>query len=149
MKTLTLASILLATALFAAPAMLSAQEASNAAPATPEDTAETPWLKVYFDSGSSRITVEQSATLDRAARTFREGDPFVMIVAGGADKVGDPVENLSLSLARATAVAKALTNRGIPIDRLQVLGRGNSEPQIATDVGVSELENRIVEISWR
>ena len=28
------------------------------------------------------------ATIDQAARTFRDGDPFVMIVAGGADTVG-------------------------------------------------------------
>ncbi len=38
------------------------------------------FLKVYFPTGSSRIDGAQSATLDQAARTFRDGDPFVMIV---------------------------------------------------------------------
>lgn len=128
---------------------LVAQEATqNTAPVAAE-TQDAPWLKVYFASGSATISADQAETLDRAVRTFREGDPFVMIVAGGADKVGDPSTNLSLSLQRATAVATALTNRGIPIERLQVLGRGNSELQVATPDGVAEEENRVVEISWR
>jgi outer membrane protein OmpA-like peptidoglycan-associated protein len=114
-----------------------------------EAAEETPWLKVYFASGSATISPDQAETLDRAVRTFRAGDPFVMIVAGGADKVGNPSQNLSLSIQRATAVATALTNRGIPIERLQVLGRGNSELQVATPDGIAEEENRVVEISWR
>lgn len=111
--------------------------------------AESPWLKIYFASGSSGIGSDQAATLDLAARTFREGDPFVMIVAGGADTVGEPGKNLDLSLRRATAVADALTARGIPVERLQVLGRGTSELKVKTGGDVAEPENRVVEISWR
>ena len=128
---------------------LTAQEASQTTTSVVEEAEEAPWLKVYFASGSATVSADQAATLDRAVRTFREGDPFVMIVAGGADKVGDPTANLGLSLQRATAVATALSNRGIPIERLQVLGRGNSELQVATPDGVSEEQNRVVEISWR
>lgn len=144
MTSLTLKSTLVALALSVSPVV--AQVADTAAT---EETAESPWLKVYFDSGSATISPDQAATLDRAVRTFREGDPFVMVVAGGADKVGDPAVNLSISLQRATAVATALTERGIPIERLQVLGRGNSELQVQTPDGVAEEANRVVEISWR
>ncbi|WP_245541154.1 OmpA family protein [Yoonia vestfoldensis] len=144
MTSLSMTTLITALALSVSPVI--AQEAATTAT---EETAESPWLKVYFDSGSATITADQAATLDRAVRTFREGDPFVMVVAGGADKVGDPAVNLSISLQRATAVATALTERGIPIERLQVLGRGNSELQVQTPDGVAEEENRIVEISWR
>lgn len=144
MTTQTLRSLTIAMLMIAAPVV-----AQEAAPAATEETAESPWLKVYFDSGSATISPDQAATLDRAVRTFREGDPFVMVVAGGADKVGDPAVNLSISLQRATAVATALTERGIPIERLQVLGRGNSELQVQTPDGVAEEANRVVEISWR
>ena len=41
-------------------------------------------LKVYFASGSAKVDAEQQATLDGAARLFREGNPILMIVAGGA-----------------------------------------------------------------
>ena len=149
MKNLKITSLLLAATLISGPAILSAQEATHSDAPIVEEAEEAPWLKVYFNSGSASISADQAATLDRAVRTFREGDPFVMIVAGGADKVGDPAANLGLSLQRATAVATALTNRGIPIERLQVLGRGNSELQVSTPDGVAEEENRVVEISWR
>ena len=142
-------SLMIAATLFAGPTVLAAQATTQNETPAAEAAEESPWLKVYFQSGSAAISSDQAATLDRAVRTFREGDPFVMVVAGGADKVGDPSQNLSLSLQRASAVASALTNRGIPIERLQVLGRGNSELQVTTPDGVAEEENRIVEISWR
>lgn len=149
MTRLKATSYMLALALAAGTAPLHAQTAPVTAPTVPEEAAESPWLKVYFASGSATIAPDQLETLDRAVRTFREGDPFVMIVAGGADRVGDPSTNLELSLRRASVVANALTNRGIPIDRLQVLGRGTSELQVVTDAGIPEEENRVVEISWR
>ena len=142
-------SMMLALGLLAGPAVLTAQETVQNDVPIVEAAEEAPWLKVYFASGSATISSDQAETLDRAVRTFREGDPFVMIVAGGADKVGNPSQNLNLSIQRATAVASALTNRGIPIERLQVLGRGNSELQVSTPDGVAEEENRVVEISWR
>ena len=145
MKTTPLNALILGFCLAAAPGYLAAQSAAEPAQATEE----APWLKVYFETGSATISADQAATLDRAVRTFREGDPFVMIVAGAADKVGDPAVNLNLSLMRASAVAAALTERGIPIERLQVLGRGNSELEVLTPAGVAEAENRVVEISWR
>ena len=106
-------------------------------------------LKVYFELGSARIAQEQQDTLDQAARLFREGQPYVMIVAGGADTVGPPGPNLELSLARAQSVADGLVARGIPVGRLQVLGRGTSELAVETDDGVAEPENRVAEITWR
>ena len=149
MKLSPLKSLTLALGLVAVPGLLISQEVTPTEVPAEEQSEEAPWLKVYFESGSSRISADQVATLDRAVRTFREGDPFVMIVAGGADKVGDPAVNLNLSLLRATEVATALTERGIPIERLQVLGRGNSELEVNTAEGVPEAENRVVEISWR
>ena len=119
------------------------------ATSTEASSEDSQFLKVYFETGSARIGEDQSATLDRAARTFREGDPFVMIVAGGADTVGQAAANLELSLRRANAVAAALIARGIPAERLQVLGRGLSELEVSTAPGVAEARNRVVEISWR
>ena len=106
-------------------------------------------LKVYFASGSARIDGAQSETLDEAARSFREGNPFVMILSGTADTVGVAERNLDLSLRRARAVADGLVDRGIPAGRLQVLGRGNSELEVDTGDGVANAENRVVVISWR
>ena len=106
-------------------------------------------LRVYFGSGSAQVAPDQADTLDQAARLFREGNPFVMILAGTADTVGVAERNLDLSLRRARAVADGLVARGIPVGRLQVLGRGNSELEVETGDGVANEENRVVVISWR
>ncbi|MEC7259008.1 MAG: OmpA family protein [Pseudomonadota bacterium] len=135
-----------------APQVGVAQTAAKTGATEPSDQAadqDAASLKVYFASGSARVQADQAATLDIAARTFRDGNPLVMIVSGGADTVGDPGENLDLSLRRAASVAEGLVARGIPVTRLQVLGRGNSELRIPTEPGVPEEGNRIVEISWR
>ena len=46
-------------------------------------------------------------------------------------------------------MARGLTDRGIPVGRLQVLGRGNSELEVDTAADVAEPENRVAEITWR
>ena len=115
--------------------------------ATAQEAPES--LKVFFSSGSSAVNADQAATLDQAARLFRDGNPYVMIVAGGADTVGAPGPNLDLSLQRAQAVADGLVARGIPVGRLQVLGRGTSELAVDTGDGVEQAENRVAEITWR
>ena len=158
-KTIKTAAFAAAAAIaLAVAAPVLAQDATQAAvPQAPVPQAATPdapgsaeqFLKVYFPSGSATIGSDQLATLDSAARTFRDGNPFVMIVSGGADTVGNPQTNLDLSLRRAKMVAEALTARGIPVDRLQVLGRGNSELDVATGADVAEPQNRSVEISWK
>jgi len=106
-------------------------------------------LKVYFDMGASGIRSDQRDVLDRAAGLFREGNPIVMIVSGSADTIGSPADNLDLSLMRAQAVARGLSDRGIPVERLQVLGRGNSELVVPTGDEVANPENRSVTITWR
>ena len=125
------------------------QAASPAVPTTPVDDQKPDGLRVYFASGSAALSPVETATLDQAARLFREGSPIVMVVSGAADTVGRPERNLTLSIRRAQAVADALVARGIPAERLQVLGRGNSELPVATSDGVDTRENRVVDISWR
>lgn len=111
--------------------------------------AEQEPLAIFFNTGSTRVAAEGRDTLDEAARLFRAGNPIVMIVSGSADTVGDADRNLQLSIRRAQSVADGLVARGIPAERLQVLGRGNSELAVDTDAGVDQKENRVVEISWR
>lgn len=111
--------------------------------------AEQEPLAIAFPLGTATVPAPGMATLDEAARLFRAGNPIVMIVTGGADTTGDPARNLELSVARAQNVAAGLVARGIPADRLQVLGRGTTELPVQTEGGVAEEENRVVEISWR
>ncbi|MCB1882544.1 MAG: OmpA family protein [Geminicoccaceae bacterium] len=106
-------------------------------------------LVVYFDTGSSTVTGEGDDVLDQAVRLYREGSPIVMISAGGTDTVGSAESNLKLSVDRADAVVRGLVARGIPVGRLQVAGRGETELAVKTEDGVPERRNRSVEITWR
>ncbi|MBE7158919.1 MAG: OmpA family protein [Rhodospirillales bacterium] len=106
-------------------------------------------LVILFGTGSSTILPKDGEVLDQAARAFNEGKPQVMIVTGCADRVGSPAENLSLSQRRATAVLKALVDRGLPVERFQVLAKGETELAVPTEEGIAEAENRRVEITWR
>lgn len=123
---------------------LHAQEAAAPAPA------ETPdGLVLLFGSGSAQVTADQQKQLDQASRLYRDGNPTVMIITGNADTVGDPANNLDLSIRRARAVADGLVARGIPVGRLQVLGQGNSDLPIVTEDEVPNADNRSVRITWR
>lgn len=122
------------------------QAVAGSAPSGPPEG-----LRIHCDPGSAAIAGDAEATLDRAARLFREGRLIVMVAAGGADTVGNPSANLPLSIRRAQAAADGPVARGIPAERRQVPGRGDSERAVPTEEEeeVESRENRLVEIGWR
>jgi len=116
----------------------------------PDSPASGPMpLVVYFGSGSAAVRAKDEAVLDRASRAFNEGHPVVMSINGSSDKVGSPGSNLLLSQQRASSVLRALVARGIPVDRFQLVAKGETEPAVSTPDGGAEERNRRVEISWR
>ncbi len=118
--------------------------AQQAAPSKVPDS-----LSVYFGAGSASITPDSEAILDHAARIYRDGKPIIMVVSGGCDSTGPAAVNLQLSQLRADSVLHGLVARGIPIDRFQVLAKGETEPAVPAPEGTAEARNRRVEISWR
>lgn len=120
---------------------------SSPPPATPAATAPEP-LKLYFASGSAAVRSQDTAVLDQAARLFRAGNPIVMVVSGAADTVGRPDANLRLSQQRAETVLQGLVARGIPVERFQILAKGETEASGAGRPTADE-QSRRVEISWR
>jgi outer membrane protein OmpA-like peptidoglycan-associated protein len=106
-------------------------------------------VSLLHHAGQSSLSPENQAVLDKAARIYREGQPIIMIVAGGTDTVGSPEKNLLLSQARANSVARGLLERGIPAERCQILAKGETTPPVKTARGVPEAQNRRFEISWR
>jgi outer membrane protein OmpA-like peptidoglycan-associated protein len=117
------------------------------APAAPAKGADS--LTLYFASGSAAISAESQAVLDQAARTYRDGKPIIMVVSGGADATGSAAGNLHLSQVRAFTVVQGLVARGIPVERFQVLAKGQTEPVVPASEGAAQAQNRRVEISWR
>ncbi len=126
----------------ASPKPAAAQSASAPAPGPAP-------LVVYFDLGSSTVRADDLPVLDHASRLYRDGKPIVMVVSGSTDAVGSATQNLTLSERRASAVLRALVERGIPAERFQLLAKGETEPAVSSPAGQAEAKNRRVEISWR
>ena len=126
------------------PPASSTPPAAQAAPAKAPDS-----LSVYFDSGSAAISPQSVSVLDQAARTYRDGKPIIMVVSGGTDATGSAAANLHLSQLRADNVLQGLVARGIPVERFQVLAKGETEPAVPDPNGKPEARDRRVEISWR
>jgi outer membrane protein OmpA-like peptidoglycan-associated protein len=117
--------------------------AANPAPSTPSS------LVLHFDSGSARVRQQDLPLLDQASRLYRAGNPIVMIVTGNADMTGSAAANLRLSQLRANNVLQGLVSRGIPVERFQVMAKGQTDLVVPTQSNVSEERNRSVEITWR
>lgn len=117
--------------------------ATSAAPSAPNS------LHFYFDPGSATVRSKDTGLLDQASRLYREGKPIVMIVSGSTDATGSAANNLQLSQRHAQNVMNGLVARGIPIERFQLVAKGETDLAVPTSPGVDEERNRSVELSWR
>ena len=106
-------------------------------------------LTILFAPASATVDTQGEATLEKASRLYRAGNPIVMIVAGSTDTTGSPAGNLSLSERRARAVLQGLVARGIPIARLQLLAAGTTDLAVKTGPQTPDPQNRRVDITWR
>jgi outer membrane protein OmpA-like peptidoglycan-associated protein len=141
---------------FAAPALIALATLAftpifclPAAAAPPDGSKAPDSIVIYFGPGGTGVSRAEAAKLDQAARLYREGQPLLMTVAGGADAVGDPVSNLRISQRRADAVFQGLVARGIPAERFQVVAKGETQPAVQTGAGVAEPKNRLAVITWK
>jgi outer membrane protein OmpA-like peptidoglycan-associated protein len=66
-------------------------------------------------------------------------------IEGHTDNSGKPDTNLTLSQARADAVAKWLTDHGIVADRIRTKGFGDTKPEVANDTPEHKQQNRRTE----
>jgi len=92
---------------------------------TPKPAQES--LTVDFKVAGTALSPEALSQLDGAARLYRDAKPEVMIISGHTDKTGEEFANLILSARRAEMVKRALVDRGIPADRLQIVADGEAE----------------------
>jgi outer membrane protein OmpA-like peptidoglycan-associated protein len=119
-----------------------APSAASPAPSAPSS------LVLYFEPGSATIRQQDVQLLDQASRLYRAGKPIVMIVTGSADTTGAAAVNLQLSERRANNVLQGLVSRGIPVERFQVIAKGQTDPAVTTKQDVADERNRRVEITW-
>lgn len=83
-----------------------------------------------FRFGDDKLTPEgrEAVMILAASLKNRNLQELGITIIGHTDRVGSPQANLSLSKRRAMAVKQLLVEQELPADRIQVEGRGSSQP---------------------
>lgn len=101
---------------------------------------------IFFDFGKSEVKPESDPALKELAALLQASPALKVWVVGHTDNVGPVESNLTLSGARAAAVVKALTQRGITASRLAPHGAGPYAPVASNATDEGRARNRRVEL---
>lgn len=106
-------------------------------------------LTIYFDHDSVSLNQEDLATLSTVGRGYTGQDISVMGHASVMSSIQDPIQrkiiNLKISMDRAFAVARALIESGIPPERIETKGYGETRPPVPGHKPI-EVASRRVEV---
>lgn len=102
--------------------------------------------EVHFSPGSAELSPGARNKTLEAIEQLKKLDAGKVRVIGFTDTTGAEGENLDLSRQRAAAVAKMLSENGIPASRIKVIAKGEAPGPYPTSDGVDEPLNRCVGI---
>jgi len=100
---------------------------------------------VLFVSGKSELLPIARQKLDEVAKALNDSDQQVTI-EGHTDSNGNDDSNLRLSQARADSVRAYLIQQGVKAERIQAIGKGETQPIASNDTAEGRANNRRVEI---
>ena len=103
-----------------------------------------PGVNFAFDSAKLRPEAEDQ--LQQVVRKLRENQNVRVGIIGYTDSAGPASYNEDLSLRRARSVRDYLTSNGIDASRLDVRGRGESNPVASNDTKAGRAQNRRIEM---
>lgn len=110
-------------------------------------------IAVSFDSGllfdfdSAQLRPEAMENLRELAQIMGEDDNSELLIVGHTDSVGDELYNQNLSERRAAMAARYMSTQGISRSRIDVEGRGETEPIADNDTDAGRQENRRIEVA--
>ena len=101
---------------------------------------------ILFATNSSIVRPGLNNDMAALAQSLQRYPTSTVQVVGHTDSDGDAGFNQTLSEERATAVSNVLLNQGVPFDRVQTFGRGESQPIASNFTPEGKAQNRRVEI---
>ena len=110
-------------------------------------------IVVTFESGllypydSADLLPAGRENLRNLAESLQENPETEVLIVGHTDARGSDQYNMGLSLRRADAAANILSSYGVPRDRINTTGRGESEPVASNETEEGMQLNRRVEVA--
>jgi len=101
---------------------------------------------IHFDVDSDRLRPESTPVLEELRESLASHAELSVIIEGHTDSTGADAHNLELSQRRAGAVASYLSEHGIAADRLEGVGKGETEPVADNGTTEGRQQNRRVVI---
>jgi outer membrane protein OmpA-like peptidoglycan-associated protein len=101
---------------------------------------------VLFSTGKSTLLPGAQAKLDAVAEALRDQADHDIVIEGHTDAQGSDDTNLRLSQERAQSVKDYLVARGVPTNRIRVVGVGETRPIADNSTPEGRAQNRRVEI---
>ena len=100
---------------------------------------------IRFDFNSVKLSLLAESELNNIYDVLVSNDHFNISIFGHTDNVGDDDFNQILSKKRAEIVMQYMVGKGIPADRINAIGLGNSQPIATNSTVEGRSQNRRVE----
>jgi peptidoglycan-associated lipoprotein len=107
--------------------------ASAATPGSQQDFVVNVGDRVFFNSDSSELTPQSTATLDKQAQWLRTYPQYTFVVEGHADERGTREYNIALGARRAQAMHDYLASHGVQAHRMRTISYGKERPVAVCD----------------
>ncbi len=102
---------------------------------------------ILFDVNSDQLRPEAQHNLSELATSLEKFEGTRVLVVGHTDDTGTDSYNQTLSERRANSARVALLRDGLAADRVEAVGRGESEPVEPNDTAAGRQANRRVEVA--
>ena len=102
---------------------------------------------IQFDTGTATLRKESLPILDTVLSALAEVPTARVLISAHTDSSGAPAANLELSNKRAAATKAYLVSKGVNANRLEVAGKGDTQPVADNATPEGRQKNRRVDFS--
>jgi outer membrane protein OmpA-like peptidoglycan-associated protein len=100
---------------------------------------------INFDFNKATLKPSSNARLDQMVQIMNEYPDYSLSIAGHTDNVGNDDYNLRLSYERAASARKYMLDHGIPAERIEARGYGETKPIADNKTKAGQALNRRVD----
>jgi len=100
---------------------------------------------IHFAFNKATLTKDSYPKLDQMVSILNEYPDYSLSIAGHTDSKGDDNYNLRLSYERAAAARKYMLDKGIPAERIEARGYGETKPIADNKTAAGQALNRRVD----